>query len=410
MLRLPDEVLLQIALNLSGTTKNADPERNLLSLATTCKRLAPIAREALCHAPIVRSSKVHVLLETLFKYPSLQNKAKSLTIETKETRCEQVLPTPIPRLSVGLLRNCVQALRALPISEETYHWWVADLQVTIFKFHGPLICLLITMFPKLEELYLGGSVLFNLPLFRGLLSSIDHETEYGPYALAQTPNWNMPNLSCIMSILGPRLKILEFPSDLRLDLNHLEKDAWLYAQASDITKYFPALRHLMLPALVVIFMPCEDIIPRTLEALVLTNARFNDPNDWLIELAQSRKCFPSLRRVAVYHRYCKFPTEPEILDAFNAAEMEYFEYTPDCVLDMGHEFYHPWMYTPAEIDALEPLRMEVHEKENEILAAEIRAKVIAKQVEHARSAHEGLLAIRYLFTQASDLHEEEAGT
>jgi hypothetical protein len=175
LLQLPDELLLQIALELRDDIAQPDPQRNMRNLATTCKTLTSIAREALFHAPILRSSKADLFLDVLFTYPTLRNKIKSLTIETKEAQAEfecvtkyrgevdNLVPCAIPRLKPGLLRNCITEVQKLQIGSETKEWWIADLQATTFPTHGTLLTLILIMLPHVEELYLGGSMLFNFP-------------------------------------------------------------------------------------------------------------------------------------------------------------------------------------------------------------------------------------------------------
>jgi hypothetical protein len=168
LLQLPDEILIQIALELRDDIAQPDPQRDMRSLATTCKQLTPIAREALFHAPILRSSKADLFLDVLFTYPTLRNKIKSLTIETKEAQAEFECVTKY-RGGSGqsrTLRHSPSEARAITElhhrgSEaadwiETKEGWIADLQATTFPTHGTLLTLIFIMLPHVEELYLGG--------------------------------------------------------------------------------------------------------------------------------------------------------------------------------------------------------------------------------------------------------------
>jgi hypothetical protein len=147
------------------------------SLAVTCKRLSAIVRYALFQEPVLRSSKVNVFLELLFMYPTLRTKIKGLTIETKEIQGEEFLPDTIPGLKPQLLRDCIREVENLPINPAVKSWWVADLRAEKFFMHGTMLTLLLAMVSGIKELYLGGSILINLPLFRGLLSIMDAKVD-----------------------------------------------------------------------------------------------------------------------------------------------------------------------------------------------------------------------------------------
>jgi hypothetical protein len=148
--------------------------------------LDPVVREALFHAPLLRSSKVDLFLDILFTCPALRNKIKSLKVESKETHAEPKgmtypfleMPTGIPGIKPQLLRYCVAEVRKLAIDADTKEWWVADLRVKSLLTHGTLLNLLFAMLPCIEELYLGGPLLANFPLCRGMLPELDHPEEY----------------------------------------------------------------------------------------------------------------------------------------------------------------------------------------------------------------------------------------
>lgn len=433
MLQLPDEILLQITLNLSESVKQPDPQRNLMNLALTCKQLAPLAREALCHAPIVQSSNVLPLLRTLFAYPALRSKARSLTIETKETRSEHTMPHPLPKLDSHMLRHCTLTIRSLPfVDGETKDWWIADLKASFFQFPGPFICLLITMLPRVQELYLGGSVLFNLPLFRAMLPALDNTSatstvtnshpqfqirrRRGLFGGSVSPvirrisNWDLPNLSPIMtSLLGPRLTHLELPNDMRLSPD----DAPRHIEAIvDIATTFPHLIFLSIPAGAVWHYRPDAIIPQTLQHLVLTDVQsIHQVGDWEDDLAMmklgqappdhlrrrtspAQTFFPNLSKLEVFYRLRERPASASFYGLMAEAGITYKEHIPEHCFIGGREFWHPWLF--AGEGELERAEGRMHDEYKVMWIKAKKRKRIAREKELERSNQMARLALRHL--------------
>ncbi|KAJ4374984.1 hypothetical protein N0V83_002063 [Neocucurbitaria cava] len=438
MLQLPDEILLQITFNLSESVKQPDPQRNLINLALTCKQLAPLAREALCHAPIVQSSKVLPLLRTLFAYPSLRSKARSLTIETKETRCEHTMPHPLPKLNSQTLRHCTLTIRSLPfVDEETKDWWIADLSACFLQFPGPLICLLISMLPRIEELYLGGSVLFNLPLFRAMLPALDHTSatstvtnshpqfeirrrrvlfgERMSPVIRRISNWNLPNLSPITTtLLGPRLTHLELPNDMRLSPD----DAPRHMEAiADIATTFPLLTFLSIPAGAVSHYRPDAIIPQLLQHLVLTDVQsIQQVGNWEDDLAMMKlgqappdhlrrrtspahPFFPKLSKLEICYRKRERPASASFYGLMAEAGIVYKEHIPECCFIGGREFWHPWLF--AGEGELERAQGKRHDKYEARKTEAIKRNRIARERALERSVERGIMALRWLFREKS---------
>jgi hypothetical protein len=88
LLGLPNETLLRIFNYLLQNVKHPKPQADLLNLSLTCKQLAPLAREVLFTAPILHPRKIDIFLVTLFKYPDLQSKIQSLTVELSKNTLE----------------------------------------------------------------------------------------------------------------------------------------------------------------------------------------------------------------------------------------------------------------------------------------------------------------------------------
>ena len=346
LLSLPAELQLQIAAYLIGDFKDSHRTNDILSAALVCRQLASVAREALCLALVLQSSKVHMLLRFLFKYPDLAKKIKSLTIETRETRKDKVSPVLIPHLESNTLSHCKRHIRALPIQRYAQDNTIALLKVDRFEDHGILLCVLLTMLPQLEKLYLGGSILLNFPLFRNMIPNEPSDVWKKDWTMGLDMSW-------VVTLIGPKLVALELPIDLR---RNPEDSFWWPLSIYQIPKYFPNLRWLSLPHMVateVTETTCLDIIPRGLETLILADARchcFEKFSEGLVD--GDMVLFPRLSKIALYHRYQVVPTDEAVTKALADIGIEVLDYIPDCCLRSGDEFYHPWKYTPAELDAL----------------------------------------------------------
>ena len=352
LLELPAELQLLIAVHLIGDSKGTHGVHQLLQFALTCRQLASIAREALCLDPVLQSRKVNQLLHFLFRYPALAKKIKALTIETKETRKDKAYPERIVHLEPAVLHHCKQHVRTLPVRKFVQDNMISLLKADRFEDHGILLCLLLTMLPQLERLYLGGSVLLNFPLFRNMMPN-EPRNEDG----YTKPDWaDGPDLTWVVDLFGTKLTALELPVDLR---RNPEDNVWQPLSILQLPKYFPNLRWLSIPhmaATMITETSCADIISAELEELVLTDARcncFEKFSKGLVAEEAKTAMFPQLKKIALYHRYPEAATEPATVQALTDVGLEVFEYMPDCCLRSGDEFYHPWKYTPAEINALE---------------------------------------------------------
>ena len=274
---------------------------------------------------------------------------KKLTIETKETRKGKAYPEHIAHLQPDVLDHCKRHVRTLPLRKYVQDNMIASLKHDHFEDHGVLLALLLTMLPQLEQLYLGGSILLNFPLFRHMIPD-ETDTDFAK------PDWSDgPDLTWVVTLFGPKLTALELPIDLR---RTPEANVWTPLSISQLTKYFPNLRWLSMPHMAATEITktlCADVIPPKLETLVLTDARcncFEQFSRGLLDDDQEIPLFPQLSKVELYHRYPAAPTDENIVNTLADAGIEVSEYIPDCCLRSGDEFYHPWKYTPAEIGAL----------------------------------------------------------
>ncbi|KAH8727762.1 hypothetical protein GQ44DRAFT_702942 [Phaeosphaeriaceae sp. PMI808] len=79
-------------------------------------------------------------------------------------------------------------------------------------------------------------------------------------------SWELPNLSCMLLVLGPKLTVLELPNNFVL-----RNYGAVHKEVDGIARYFPNLKRLMVPADAVIGSSPMRNISRGLRELILTN-------------------------------------------------------------------------------------------------------------------------------------------
>ncbi|OAG16609.1 hypothetical protein CC77DRAFT_1012217 [Alternaria alternata] len=133
LLGLPNETLLRIFNYLLQNVKHPKPQADLLNLSLTCKQLAPLAREVLFTAPILHPRKIDIFLVTLFKYPDLQSKIQSLTVESNKVDGNWVVSDPLRVLAQDseILSRCAGILRTSALDEEIKQEYTRVLQLPL---------------------------------------------------------------------------------------------------------------------------------------------------------------------------------------------------------------------------------------------------------------------------------------
>lgn len=360
LLQLPPELLLNIATRLVGDPKDIHHARHLLSLALVCRQLAPVAREALCVNPILESRKVHTMLRLLFIHPELAVKIKTLTIET-EMEGDEYQSTNLDR---DLWRQCerhIQSLPALPFVRNNLKKWL-DSGYFITRL---LLTLLPTVLPNINQLYLGGAVLNNLPWVQNLVAN---KSFFGVYNFHTSLNWppsaeSDSDLVWVLHDIGPKLTALELPVDM-----WRYQDMWRMMKTprfDELPTVFPKLRWLGVPHIAILpimnMLRKEDGL-RSLETLVLTDVfcicSVKTLTTLLLEKEQNPSLLPQLSEVKLYYRSEKnsincvgdpgavlFPKQ------LTHVGIQVYEYIPGCCLRVGDEYHHPWKYTKSEMDA-----------------------------------------------------------
>jgi hypothetical protein len=174
------------------------------------------------------------------------------------------------------------------------------------------------------------------------------------------PDWaDGPDLTWVVSLINCKLTALELPVNL---CRTPEANVWMPLSISQLPNYFPNLRWLSIPhmtATEITKILCSDVVSPILETLVLTDARcncFEQFSGGLLDKDEETAMFPQLKNIALYHRHPEAHADESVIIKLASVGIEVSEYVPNCCLRSGDEFYHPWKYTPAEINALETNR------------------------------------------------------
>ncbi|OAL51864.1 hypothetical protein IQ07DRAFT_394543 [Pyrenochaeta sp. DS3sAY3a] len=348
---LPAELKLKIALNLTGNLKDTHPQKNLRGLALSCKDLWPCAQEALMHAPILQTRNAHLLLANMFRYPELRSKTYSLTVESEEPRLlnSMVEVSRLPKIQVGgrIISECIQEIQRSRINPKFKDAWIGALKPGVFHNVALLLPLIVVMMPRLKELHLGGTALFNIPCFLGLVPEAQNLVRDKDSDI----DWDALQFNHLCAYFSARLTVVEWPVDMRYTE---DLDPMIKAQVRNLPQVFPNLRKLVIPAGMLSTQPLSPrLLPRKLETLILTRVDRDDDDDWLVDLLDSIDYFPNLKRLEVYYWNNRRPYGRAFADTIRAAGIEYYEYIPECCYHSRRIANHPWMYTPTEINLVE---------------------------------------------------------
>lgn len=342
ILDLPTELHLNIATCIVGDAKNIHHARHLVNLALTCRKLAPVAQEALCLAPILQSRKVVQLLRFLFTNPKLASRIGTLTIETRETQTGNAFPMRVARLDPQLLDHCKRHILTMPVGKQHQDTLIGLIRRRTITTHGPLLALILTMLPNLKRLYTGGSILLNLPFLRAILRN-------PPTAAEESPGWDPtePDLSWVLALVGPQLTALELPIDLRRSARY----RWTPPSVSQLPEHCPNLTWLSVPQRTIAHgatTTCADLIPRRLSTLVLSDAQckcLHVFNQGLHARDGSLMApFSALRNVTVYHRCTTRGTNEKALRKLATVGVELVQHIQQCYVRPRDAAWHPWKY------------------------------------------------------------------
>ncbi|KAF1951470.1 hypothetical protein CC80DRAFT_207709 [Byssothecium circinans] len=145
LLRLPDEIMLEIAGKLPVHTSNG--YQSLVDLSTTNRHLRSIALEKLVERPVVCVNKVLSLVRLYLHYPALQSRLKAL-----EFRSTNRAPILAPNDAV-FVEACKTLIASSPTDPSDREEWIQDLR------DGASIAqaaLLFQFLPTLSNLLVGA--------------------------------------------------------------------------------------------------------------------------------------------------------------------------------------------------------------------------------------------------------------
>jgi hypothetical protein len=368
LLGLPNEAVLRIFHYLPKSVKHPKPQADLLNLSLTCKQLAPLAREVLFTAPILHPCRIDTFLATIFKYPDIQSKIQSLTVESNKIHRSWMVSDD-PRVwgqDAKISLRCAGILQASDLNEGIKQEYCQVLQRK-YGWLGNLLSLVLILLPNLSSLSLGGAP-FSHPTF---LNPVCGQDPYLYPSLSKMDHIRTPPQ------LSAKLTFLELPSGVRL----------LGDAKGSRPTFFPELRHLMLSFYAVMGTSAEHIIPPKLETLVLTECT-ELLDHWLNKVAVAhRTSFPSLHSLSIYGQKfqtqdflflrhamkrlgitCKsFPHSSHVIYSTVAHEIFsltlnvfdgglVYEYVPKRSGWSLCELHHPWFYTRVELDAFNSMR------------------------------------------------------
>jgi hypothetical protein len=137
-----------------------------------------------------------------------------------------------------------------------------------------------------------------------------------------------------------------------------------------------------------------------LEELIITdNVVKVKTADWLLQVSMNKvKYFPSLHKISCYHGV-PIQNEPVLLQPLQAAGVEYFDHILDYPHSLGEEFWHPWCYTPEQLDALAQAEVKARD---ERYMAEYTMHLLLENRRHYRLFLKGLVAVRHLMPAGDD--------
>lgn len=225
LLSLPNELLIQVANHFYGRNRN----RNLASLSLVCRRFRNLAQEELLCAPRFRLAYIHKYLWELGHHSAIIPRIRRLEIfSTSDGR--RKLPPPgrhyIPEVDYSaypavkcppevfaeedFISKCREMIEYF--TQEKTHCRLEWLQALEQDIVPALFGVLIVSLPNLRELCLGATWMMDFPVF-SLLQFI-HISPGRPRIL-RPKEWRKLWMNDIILLMGKRLRVLEFPADLR---------------------------------------------------------------------------------------------------------------------------------------------------------------------------------------------------
>jgi hypothetical protein len=267
--------------------------------------------------------------------PSEESKSM---VDPRPTRA----PPAIPKLEGQFLQDCMRAVHGSPFDDNIKQGWIANLNAADSLTHAPLLYLLLSMVSNVDELYLGACKLYDVPFLFGMLNIFVDDV------IIQK---QLSSMSCIVSTLGSKLRILELPND-----GWLTATGYLHrATMGPFATLFPCHETLIISKLRLDYPLMDEdngfcrYSPASLERLIVVDSNHSAIGPKLRPLILNKKSrIPRLREINVTCTdTCVGPTYSwQNLRALTTSFMN-FRYT-SCTFLVQHlltRTYVPLMYT-----------------------------------------------------------------
>jgi hypothetical protein len=318
ILRLPDELILQVLDHIPGIPR--DKQQDILNLSLTCKRFRPICIETLLVHPILELSQVAQLVHRYSLNPSCIFKVQTLEIISVTTNSDQSRIIEPMRLatskghnlfSVKIQHFCSNIISSCTSSPQKQESWIKDLANCVLDAY---LGILLVMLPNLRSLLLGPNFLSHYPIFNPMICDRDHER--GGVLCALKPY--IPYLDDVLNHLQQKLTSLELPvlwniKDTVYSPRKHFQSRYIQNHLAPISRqslpHFTQLRELTLPCFAfgqyrairpMWNMHAISVLPSSLETLRIVDARHVPLGYFLQPVLESANSLPRLKRVEVY--------------------------------------------------------------------------------------------------------------
>ncbi|KAF2240190.1 hypothetical protein BU26DRAFT_611828 [Trematosphaeria pertusa] len=342
LLNLPDEILLEVAKSVGGISY--DRQNTLRNLTLTCRRLQPIATEAILEHPVVNISAIHDLVRVYFANRIIAQKTKSLEVFSFR------LIRHVPEFSTELKESCHALIREYDVSPGYKLLWLQDLASNDKTAY---MAVLIALLPGLEDLRFGPNVLRDLAILSKLFCD---RTVLTPGC--SPPCWGKGYADAVFTRLVPMIKSLELPVEGYSMLN----TASSHSPHPSPFEPFASLLRLAIPSCALADLGFDNL-PRTLRNLIVVGAKRVTHVAIMNDLYCYKERLPNLREVRIF----------EIKRRPVGLEIPELEHVRVCLIPhiafsvwrpAGDNFEaadangQPWNYTDDELAEFETLKSQ----------------------------------------------------
>ncbi|KAF2242032.1 hypothetical protein BU26DRAFT_510970 [Trematosphaeria pertusa] len=298
LMKLPDEILLDIALRFAGRKRN----KYLMNLALVDRRFRAIAREGLVRIGIVTLSGLPQYIELLAQHPHWAGHITRLELGKHDWTTGWLGRWNMARLSAEALAACDDTIdRTWPLGERERlkhdlrsHW----------DYTGICLCMLIGMLPNVKELSVGTSS-FQMQFMMRLLNIRCHLHRRDESAESL-------GFQHVANLLAEKLHVLKISRESPTGLH--ETESMFDTQSLSKLKFLSISGESLTPSRIAITSRLvKSTLSPSLEHLRIFYDWKTFSLGWLKQLYNSRECFNGLRVVQLYFR-CTFEMFMQYVD------------------------------------------------------------------------------------------------